>query len=99
MASTPLEGVDWGWGPLRREHCMSVKLLGQCGHPTLRAPREVGLGSGLGLEVEVKGRSAQDSALSQGEGAFGMNPGTGRQSHTFSLGIWESWRCHPHGFC
>ena len=28
MASTPLEGVHWGWGPLRREHCMSVKLLG-----------------------------------------------------------------------
>ena len=48
MASTPLEGADWGWGPLRREHCMSVKLLGQRGHLTLRAPREVGWGVGWG---------------------------------------------------
>ena len=28
VASIPREGVDWGWGPLSREPCVSVKLLG-----------------------------------------------------------------------
>ena len=38
---------------------------------------------------EAKGRSAQDSVLSQGDGAFGMNPGTGRQSDTLAHRVRE----------
>ena len=36
-----------------------------------------------------EGRSAQDSVLNRGEGAFGMNPGTGRQFHTLAQGVGE----------
>ena len=38
---------------------------------------------------DAKGRSAQDSVLSQGEGAFEMNPGTRRQSHTLAYEVGE----------
>ena len=46
------------------------------------------MGSGLGLE-EAKGRRAQGSVLSQGEGAFGVNPGAGWQPHTLVCGMGE----------